>query len=108
MRDDWDFPVGTLLFKTFSYKDPAQGGPATRSRPASSAGSADTGNPEIQWEFHVWEWNAEGTAATLLDGRRRTPREVSVGGQTITHNIPPARRLLELPHRQQVARHRLR
>jgi hypothetical protein len=88
VRDSWDFPVGSLLFKTFSYKDPAAGGASKPVETRLVRRVADTGNPEIQWEFYVWEWNAEGTAATLLDGRRRTPRQVPVGGQTITHNIP--------------------
>ncbi len=88
VRDSWDFPVGTLLFKTFTFKDPARGG---ASRPVETRlirRVSDTGAIETQWEFHVWEWNEAGTAATLIDGKKRVPRMVAVGGQMFTHNIP--------------------
>jgi hypothetical protein len=87
-RDSWDFPVGTLLFKTFSFKDPTRGGAAKPVETRLIRRVKAEGPIEEQWEFHVWEWNADATAATLLNGLRRTPREVNVGGQTITHSIP--------------------
>jgi hypothetical protein len=88
VRDSWDFPVGTLLFKTFSFKDPTRGGASKPVETRLIRRVKAEGPIEEQWEFHVWEWNADATAATLLSGMRRTPREVNVGGQTITHNIP--------------------
>ncbi len=87
-RDSWDFPVGTLLFKTFGFKDPASDGALKPVETRLIRRVANTGAIEAQWQFKVWEWNADATEATLLEGRRRTPREVLVGGQTITHNIP--------------------
>jgi hypothetical protein len=49
---------------------------------------ATTGELQDQWGFEVWEWNAEGTAATLADIKKRIPRQVTIGGETFTHNIP--------------------
>jgi hypothetical protein len=87
-RDSWDFPVGTLMFKTFTFKDPARGGADRPVETRLIRRVSAMGPIEEQWEFRVWEWNEEGTAATLLDGRRRVPRQVAVGGQMFMHNIP--------------------
>jgi hypothetical protein len=87
-REYWDFPVGTLFFKTFSFKDPAMGG---RDRPVETRiirRLADTGARADQWEFLVYEWAEDGLSASLRDIRLAGPRVVSVDGQTITHQIP--------------------
>jgi hypothetical protein len=99
VRDAWSFPVGTLFFKTFSYKDAA--GKAVPVETRIIRRVATTGEVYKQWQFHVYEWNAAGTAATLgtllvdsMDAknvnspRQRIPRMVTVGGQMFTHNIP--------------------
>jgi hypothetical protein len=88
VRDSWEFPVGTLMFKTFTFKDPARAGADKPVETRLIRRVSDTGPVEQQWEFRVWEWNEEGTAATLRDGRMRIPRQVNVGGQTFTHSIP--------------------
>ncbi len=63
-RDAWDFPIGTLFFKTF-FQDPGAGG---KQRPVETRlirRKATEGAPNEQWEFFVWQWNADGTSATL-------------------------------------------
>jgi hypothetical protein len=89
VRDRWNFPVGTLLFKTFSFKDPAAGG---KERPVETRlirRLADSGDlTDVQWDFQVYQWNESGTAATLVDIRRMIPREINADGETFTHNIP--------------------
>jgi hypothetical protein len=86
VRDAWAFPVGTLFFKTFSYKD-ATGKPIPVETRIIRRVSA-TGMPHEQWLFHVYEWNAAGTAATLADIKKRIPRMVTQDGVMFTHNIP--------------------
>jgi hypothetical protein len=87
-RDAWDFPVGTLFFKTFSVKDPANAAKTIPVETRLIRRVSTTGEVFEQWEFNVWEWNATGTAATLLDLKKRVPREVTVDGVKFTHNIP--------------------
>jgi hypothetical protein len=87
-REAWEFPVGTLFFKTFSFKDPAMGG---KERPVETRlirRIGGTGTRTEQWEFQVYEWSEDGTTATLLNIRTPKDREVVVGGQKITHQIP--------------------
>jgi hypothetical protein len=88
VRDAWDFPVGTLIFKTFSVKDPANAARAIPIETRLIRRVATTGEIQEQWDFQVWEWNAAGTGATLADIKKRIPREVTIDGQKFTHNIP--------------------
>jgi hypothetical protein len=89
-RDAWDFPVGTLFFKTF-FQDP---GPGNRSRPVETRiirRVSVSGLPQQQWEFGVWHWNDEGTDATLVvdpQFRNDIAKTVTAGGQMGSHNIP--------------------
>jgi hypothetical protein len=88
IKDAWEFPVGTLMFKTFSFKDPAMGGKLRPVETRVVRRVADTGAVEDQWGFEVYQWNDAGTAATLADIRKVIPRQVTVDGETFTHNIP--------------------
>jgi hypothetical protein len=98
-RDAWSFPVGTLFFKTFSYKDAT--GKAIPVETRVIRRISTTGEVYKQWQFHVYEWNAAGTSATLAtllvdpddpkntnSPLKRIPRMVSQDGQMFTHNIP--------------------
>jgi hypothetical protein len=89
-RNLWDFPVGTMLFKTFSFKDPAMGG---KDRPVETRlirRLNDTAATRTeQWEFLIYEWSEDAKSATLIaNPRNPKPRQVVIGGQTITHEIP--------------------
>ena len=87
VRDAWDFPVGTLFFKTF-FQEPGAGG---KPRPVETRlirRSATTGDPNVQWEFFVYQWNSTGTDATLAEIRNRIPVQVTVGTATFMHDIP--------------------
>ncbi len=86
VRDGWDFPVGTLFFKTFSYQNAA--GKLTPVETRLIRRVSTTGEIYEQWEFYVYQWNAEATAATLADIKVRIPRDVFIDGKMITHNIP--------------------
>jgi cytochrome c553 len=88
MRDAWEFPVGTLMFKTFSFKDPAMAGKLRPVETRVIRRVADTGLFEDQWDFQVYQWNDAGTGATLADIKKVIPRQVTVDGETFTHNIP--------------------
>jgi hypothetical protein len=84
-RDEWQFPVGTLFFKTFYDK---MGG----KRPIETRlirRVLETGTQKEQWEFNVYEWSDDGKTATLLNIRNPKDRMVNVGGAApITHSIP--------------------
>jgi hypothetical protein len=87
-REQWDFPVGTLLFKTFGFNDPAMGG---KFRPVETRlirRLMATGTRTDQWEFAVWEWAEDGQSATMLNIRNPKERMAVISGQTITHEIP--------------------
>jgi hypothetical protein len=87
VRDAWDFPVGTLFFKTF-FQDP---GPGAKPRPVETRlirRKATEGTPDQQWEFFVWRWNEDGTEATLVEIRNRIRVQATVRGTVINHDIP--------------------
>ncbi len=77
--EDWEFPVGTLFFKTFSY--PKDGG----SVPVETRVIRLT---EDGFVFDVYQWNEDGTDAALLESRTSTKVEVTVDGDTFEHEIP--------------------
>lgn len=80
VSDAWRVPVGTLLFKTFSYPD-AQG----RDRPVETR--LMRLDAEGEWEFAAYQWDEAGEDATLLEIDR--PTEVTVPGQPeLRHTIP--------------------
>ena len=79
----WDMPPGTLLFKTFSYpseKDMSQRVPIE---------TRILRRTETEWEYAVYQWNEEGSDATLLP--MKEPVIVALSGidsPTETHAIP--------------------
>lgn len=98
----WKFPDGTVLVKTF-YDD---SGPSKARRPIETRfirHGQDPDDPFAQWEFAVYQWNADSTDATLVsfaDPSKGTPVQVTIdrmeggkplqlnGGQPFTHQIP--------------------
>jgi hypothetical protein len=84
-RDEWQFPVGTLFFKTFFDQ-------TNTKRPIETRlirRVADAGTRKMQWEFNVYEWAEDGKSASLLNIRESKDRMVNVGGAApITHSIP--------------------
>jgi uncharacterized repeat protein (TIGR03806 family) len=64
--DDWDFPNGTVLMKNFRLDDRLI---ETR---------LFMRHPDGVWAGYSYEWNAQGSDATLVRGGKR----VTVGGQT--------------------------
>ena len=86
VRDTWNFPVGTLFVKTFSYRDP--GGKVIPIETRLIRRVLDAGEVFDQWTFDVYEWDAGATGAKLIDIKLRTMRQAIVDGKTILHNIP--------------------
>jgi hypothetical protein len=98
----WKFPDGTVMVKTF-FDD---GGPNKARRPIETRfirRGPDPVDPFAEWEFAVYQWNAEGTDAALVsfeDADVSTPVQVVVdrmeGGKPLrlndglpfTHDIP--------------------
>lgn len=98
----WKFPEGTLMVKTF-FDD---GGPSQARRAIETRfirRGPDPVDPFAQWEFAVYQWNAENTDATLVsfdDPMMSTPVQVVVDrmengqplrlndGMPFTHDIP--------------------
>jgi hypothetical protein len=81
--DNYGFPVGTALFKTFAFRTPnsrAQTVPVeTRVLRLSDDG----------WTVAAYAWNEAGTDADLLDLRRGVTREVlSDADDVVEHSIP--------------------
>ena len=79
------------MFKTFSFKDPANGGKDKPVETRLIRRIADTGKVTEQWQFAVWEWNAAGDAATLVNEDRflnPIPREVTVEGENHARDFP--------------------
>ena len=63
---DWDFPNGTVLMKNFRLGD----------RPIETR--LFMRHPDGVWAGYSYQWNAQGTDATLVRGGKR----VTAGGQT--------------------------
>lgn len=82
-RDEWQFPVGTIFFKTFSDRDGTRPIETRLIRRVS-----DTGTRTAQWEFLVYEWDDEAQSAVRLKSTNPTERRVQVGGAEVSHEIP--------------------
>jgi hypothetical protein len=84
-RDEWAFPVGTLLIKTF-FSD----GPNNTRKPIETRFIRKTTDPFFEYQYAVYQWNDAGTDATKLDieGEHRTPVAITIKGQTFMHVIP--------------------
>jgi hypothetical protein len=82
----WDFPVGTVFIKTF-FDDGPTGPRPVETRFIRRVAGADSFEP---YDYNVYQWNAAGTDATLLDIQNRTPVMVTVKklGAPFSHDIP--------------------
>jgi hypothetical protein len=78
----WEFPVGTVMVKTFLHD--AGGG----MRPVETRLVRKVADPVEPFEFIVYRWNASGTDAELADITDPTPVPVTVAGRSFMHNIP--------------------
>jgi hypothetical protein len=79
----YEFPLGTLIFKTFSYRTPSSPDVAvpveTRLLRATDDG----------WELSAYAWNESATDAALLELRRGEKRTVLADdGSEVEHSIP--------------------
>lgn len=82
-RDDWQFPTGTLLIKTFAFRTPAS---PERELPVETRilRLRDAG-----WELSDYEWTDDASEATLLDLKRARLRDVlDESDQLVSHAIP--------------------
>ena len=81
-RGAWQFPEGTVFFKTFSYEDEeAKDG----LRPIETRVLQKTAEG---WEFHAYLWARDRSSAKLLDGVFTTPVQVEYEGETFEHVVP--------------------
>jgi hypothetical protein len=80
----WSFPVGTLFIKTFLDDGPR--GP----RPVETRLVRRVASELDPYEYAVYQWNSDGTDATLLDitGDRRTRIEITIGTTRFPHDLP--------------------
>jgi hypothetical protein len=84
-RAAWRFPAGTVLFKTFSYRDESDAEIPIETRLLRRGDGAD----DRDWDYAVYQWNADATDAVLLPGN--VPVEVAVddgGAEPLVHAIP--------------------
>lgn len=77
-RDHWEFPVGTLFFKTFSYTD------------GSNTKLVETRllrRTQLGWDYNAYKW--EGSDADLLSLERALPLTNTPSGKPkFKHEIP--------------------
>jgi hypothetical protein len=78
--ENWEFPEGTLFFKTFSYAtEPGESRPIeTRVLRRSAKG----------YEYSVYLWDEDAADASLLDGKTSTPVAVELEGEEFEHVVP--------------------
>ncbi|MFN3200975.1 MAG: hypothetical protein ACE366_21420 [Bradymonadia bacterium] len=78
----WDFPVGSMLFKTFAFKRTPDGEPIpveTRVMRRTDEG----------WIYDGYQWSEDGATATLRDVRRSALVQVyDDAGEPFEHRIP--------------------
>lgn len=83
LPDAYEFPTGSLLFKTFAYRTPespdAEQPVETRLLRRTAEG----------WELSVYGWDQDARDAELVDPKKAVTRSVlSDGGETVDHVIP--------------------
>jgi hypothetical protein len=80
--NNWVFPKGTLMVKTFA-DDGTSGDHLVETRLLRKT-------DDTFYEFAVYKWNDAQTDADLVDnsGKQRVPVQVTLGGQTFTHDLP--------------------
>lgn len=77
----WSLPVGTLLFKTFGYRNVATQTIPVETRVMRRAADGS-------WEFAAYQWNEEQDDATLLELDFPVATPMPGGGPTAVHTIP--------------------
>ncbi|HEX2873787.1 MAG TPA: hypothetical protein VHP33_21170 [Polyangiaceae bacterium] len=81
--DDYVFPLGTLIFKTFAFKTAQSPDDEVPIETRLLRLKADG------WELSAYAWNDAATDAELLDLKRSQSREVlSDEGEVVEHAIP--------------------
>jgi len=81
-REAWQFPQGTLFFKTFSYPDDEQ---SDGLLPIETRMIRRT---ESGFEYYAYLWDEDRTDAELLDGVSPVRVEVESDGETFEHTVP--------------------
>jgi hypothetical protein len=81
-RQAWQFPAGTLFFKTFSYPDDAE---VDGVQPVETRMIRRT---EEGFEYHVYLWEDDRSDAQLLDGISPEKVAVELDGDTFEHTVP--------------------
>jgi hypothetical protein len=76
----FEFPVGTLFFKTFTWRD-SNG----LEKPVETRVLRRTAQG---WEYGAYQWNERGTEATLLPLDQPVPVSLTDNKGTFTHQIP--------------------
>lgn len=81
-RGRWYFPVGTLLFKTFSYFSPT-------SMDAIPVETRLLRRRDDGWDFVAYQWRDDSSDAELLSGTQPTKVDVTDAEQgSLVHSIP--------------------
>lgn len=79
----YEFPTGTLLFKTFSFRTPT-----SPEQPVPVETRLLRLEPD-GWSFAVYAWDPQARDAELLDSSRSQDREVLADdGELVAHTIP--------------------
>jgi hypothetical protein len=79
-RAAWQFPPGTLAFKTFFSGSADAAGRPIETRVMRRG--------ESKWEYAVYLWNEDGADAALADIDTSIDRQVTVDGNEIVHTVP--------------------
>lgn len=80
-RARWEFPVGTLLFKTFSAPEGAA--------PAGPVETRVLRRGEEGWDYAAYLWNEARTDAALVDPKIGAAVPMTVDGEAFEHAVPP-------------------
>jgi hypothetical protein len=82
-RENYAFPVGTVIFKTFAYRTP------TSPHDALPVETRLLRLRDDGWELAAYSWADDASDAELLDLKRAETRAVlSSDGQVVAHAIP--------------------
>jgi hypothetical protein len=93
-RKAWVFPVGTIIIKTF-FDDTGAGG-KTRAIETRFIRRADEADTIGEYQYFVYQWNQEGTDATLVVDDRATAATETPPQVKITINHMVGTKLLKL------------
>jgi hypothetical protein len=90
-RKAWIFPVGTIFIKTFSDDSGTAG--KTRAIETRFIRRADEADTFGEYQYFLYQWNAEGTDATLVVDDRATaiPPMAPTVKVTVNHTVSPGK-----------------